>query len=164
MDDKNFEALASKNFDFSLRLKRIQHYQFAYQTLPTLIFERGEQLLNKWTSKDEAEMNLKQAWEQVGKVLPTKLSSDGLSIERTTQSGWTIFTVNLPKPEIQPEAYFCFVLFNPISKLIKFYTAEKGLFGNVLGEMTSEGAHLNFGKINDLDHDLIIKQIISLNK
>jgi len=133
-----------------VRRFRDQHYLFAHEYLPFLLWKEGS-LLDDLADPSNQDF-LTEAWEDAGtwtkgteRVDPAGLSYGPFSI-RGLDVGYLI---RLPQPKRPPEAFFVAIIASPT---IRYFTLERSKGGNdplvFFCERTRQGRHLNLRELH----------------
>jgi len=150
------------------REKRRHHYLYAHRVLPQLAFQDPAGFCARLSNPAAGQASLEALWAAVGADVQTALPGDGLQLTQHVlpRSGRTVFLVELPPPQIMPEAYYLAVLPGPdvLGILTLEYSEdfESGEPCTVLGGWTSDGTHLNMGKGAEPTREAFLEQLDSM--
>lgn len=154
-----------------MQTPRKQHYNFAYYLMPLLALRNSKELFDRLNRNDRVRY-LKNLWNGFGKKLNENISDFGFDcINCRIGKKCTLYIVQLPKPLIQPEAFYIGIAYfveigllkNQISK-VRYFTLELGkevlderekyYVGEwLVGESTNRFDHKNYGSIIKKDVD-----------
>lgn len=95
-----------------MQAPRKQHYNFAYFTLPLLALSNTNETLKKLDRNDRVSY-LRMLWNGLGSKTGEHLPDKGLNCyKQKLDSSKTLFVIELPAPQIQPEAFFVGLVFD----------------------------------------------------
>ncbi|MEZ6185352.1 MAG: hypothetical protein R3F62_10130 [Planctomycetota bacterium] len=133
------------------RERRRHHYLYAHRVLPHLAFDDPAGFCARLSDRAAGQASLEALWERVGADSAFALPYDGLALSlHPLPGGRTAFLIQLPPPEIMPEAYFLAIVPGPEDLFV--YTLEHsqdfetGDACTVVGAWNAAGDHLNLGR------------------
>ncbi|MCA8920909.1 MAG: hypothetical protein KDD82_03805 [Planctomycetes bacterium] len=133
------------------RERRRHHYLYAHRVLPPLAFGDPAGFCARLSNPSAGQASLEALWEKVGSEAPVALPVEGLKLsQHLLKNGRAVFLIQLPTPELMPEAHFVAVAPGPedlaIYTLERSQDFETGEACTVVGAWNPEGDHLNLGR------------------
>ena len=150
-------------------------YLFAHVYLPDLLFELPQKTYENLVSGQGRDYLL-YIWNRIATKTASKISPDGLNLFREKlDSNHEAFIVQMPKPEVVPEAFFGAMVFeldyftlSPKVTAVRYFTLEMGKnpYEQVneyhFCEWSTSKEHVNFGKLSRNDKNLFLQAIFSM--
>ena len=150
-------------------------YLFAHVYLPNSLFELPQKTYENLMS-GKGKDYLLNIWNRIAVKTASKVPPVGLNLFREKlDSNHEVFVIQMPKPEVVPEAFFGAMVFeldyftlSPKVTAVRYFTLEMGKNPYELVneyhfcEWVTSKEHLNFGKLSRNDKNLFLQAIFSV--
>jgi hypothetical protein len=150
-------------------------YLFAHVYLPNSLFELPQKTYETLVS-GKGRVYLLNIWNRIAAKTASKVPPIGLNLFREKlDSNHEVFVIQMPKPEVVPEAFFGAMVFkldyftlSPKVTAVRYFTLEMGKnpYEQVneyhFCEWVTSKEHLNFGRLSRNDKNLFLQAIFSV--
>ena len=159
---------------------RIQHYDFAYLVMPLFALSNTSETFHKLNRNDRLDY-LRSIWNGLGNKTKDHIPDQGLDCFKINlDPDIFLFVIQLPKPAIQPEAFFIGMLFCIEKNFLSLKATKARCFSlelskdfetnhevyvigeSVKGHSFSNIDHINYGSLKNKDKDSFINAIKSV--
>ena len=123
-----------------------ERIQFEHVFFPTKMYEGGQEFIDRLS--DEKEQYIDELYEESyqQKRLYPYLSEEFSVMAMDISEKLLMIRIDMPNRDLgEASCYRIYLAWNSVDRKGRFFTIEKGASGSVLGEITSDWKHANYG-------------------